>query len=369
MSLSEKLPKSLLFWLKIAGLLFCLYLFIVGVSGMGEAFKLFGEGFASRVLTATSNPFAALLMGIIATAIIQSSSATTSIIVGMVAGGALPMSAAIPMVMGSNIGTTITASMVSIGSVRHKAEFERAFSAALLHLLFNMCAVAVLFPLETCFGILSDAAIVGEKMFAGMGGMHLANPLKVATGPAIDFLSWISFHNPWVMLAVTLALTFFMLIFLVKVLRSLVLSKVEAFFDKVLFRSWPRSMFFGFILTFVLQTSSVTTSLTIPLAGAGVLKLLQIFPFILGANVGTTVTAFLAAMATGNSHAIIVAFSHIAFNILGIIVIWPIPAVRRLPVRMTQYVAHKCMYARFIPLAMIVAVYFAIPLLGIILFS
>ena len=77
-------------------------------------------------------------------------------------------------------------------------------------------------------------------------------------------------------------------------------------------------MAFGTLLTISVQSSSITTSTIVPLAGAGVLSLRQIFPFTLGANIGTTVTAMMAAL-TLNSYALVAAFSHLLFNISGIL--------------------------------------------------
>lgn len=351
----------------ILGILFCLYMFVVGVSGMGEAFKMFGADFANRILGATRNPFAALMMGLLATSIVQSSSTTTSIIVGMVAGGALDPAAAVPMVMGANIGTTLTAMMVALGSIKHPAEFERAFAASLLHLLFNILAVAIIFPLEVTTHALTHSAELGQTMFDGAGGMKMANPLKTATGPVIHLIQQVLFHKPVLVLIVTIGITYVTLAGIVSLLRRLVLAKVEAFFDKVLFRDWRRAMLFGFLLTLALQTSSVTTSLVTPLAGAGVLKLTQIFPFVLGSNLGTPISAFLAALATGERLPVVVAFTHIAFNILGILLLWPIPAVRRIPLVAAQKLAHRCAQNRYLPFALIISVYFVIPIILIVI--
>jgi len=363
------LPKPVILWLKIAAIVLCLYLFVVGVSGMGEAFKMFGADFANRVLAATRNPFAALMMGLLATSIVQSSSTTTSIIVGMVAGGILPVGAAIPMIMGANIGTTITAMMVSFGSINRPAEFERAFGAALLHLLFNIMAVAIIFPLEMSTGMLTHIAEFGQNLFSNVGGMRLADPLKAATGPIIDLMKYLLFGNAILMLLGTIALTYATLFGLVKLLRGLVLTKVEVFFDKVLFRDWKTAMLFGFLLTLALQTSSVPTSLAVPLAGAGVLKLMQIYPFTLGSNVGTTITAFLAALATGQELPVVVAFAHIAFNILGILFIWTFPTVRRLPLIAAQALARRSTHVRYIPVSIFAGAYFIVPLIIVLLIS
>jgi solute carrier family 34 (sodium-dependent phosphate cotransporter) len=351
---------------KIIGIGVSLYLFIVGVSGMGEAFKLFGREFAEHVLGLTSNPITGLFLGILATSLVQSSSTSTSIIVGMVAGEAISLQGAIPMIMGANIGTTITASMVSLAYVNRPAEFERAFGAALLHLLFNVMAVAILFPFELLTGGLTKMAQGGAQLFANLGGMHLANPLKTATQPAIDLLRFLLFDHAVLLLAVTVILTFAMLVAIVKLLRSLVLKRIEGFFDRHLFLNWRRAMLFGLLLTVAVQSSSIPTSLTIPLAGAGILKLAQVYPFNLGANIGTTITAMLAALATANETAIIVAFSHLFFNLLGILLIWSIPAIRRIPLRLAEYLARQGVRNRFIAPVLVLFVYFLIPLFFVI---
>ena len=86
--------------LNTAGVISALYLFLVGIAGMSSAIKNMGAGFAETVLTTTSNPFIALFIGVFATVLFQSSSTTTSLIVGMVSSGTLTISSSIPMVMG-----------------------------------------------------------------------------------------------------------------------------------------------------------------------------------------------------------------------------------------------------------------------------
>jgi solute carrier family 34 (sodium-dependent phosphate cotransporter) len=352
---------------KVLGIVVSLYLFFVGVSGMGEAFKLFGIEFARRTLSLTSNPLTGLFLGILATALLQSSSTSTSIVVGMVAGGVISLPGAIPMIMGAKIGTTITAAMVSLVYLNRPLEFERAYGAALLHLLFNVLAVAILFPLELSTGVITKLAEAGTDLFAHMGGMHLTNPMKGATQPAIDLLRIALFDHAVALLVVTTIIMFAALIGIVKLLRSLVLERIEGFFDRHLFRNWRRAMFFGFLLTVVVQSSSIPTSLAIPLAAAGILQLIQIYPYNLGTNVGTTITAILAALATGNRTAIIVAFSHLLFNLLAIPIIWGIPFLRVLPLRAAEWLARRSLRNRFLAPALLVSVYFLIPLVFVIL--
>jgi sodium-dependent phosphate cotransporter len=157
-----------------------------------------------------------------------------------------------------------------------------------------------------------------------------------------------------------------MLFSIVKLLRSMVLEKVEKFFDKYIFKTAIRAMTFGFILTVLVQSSSITTSTIVPLAGAGVLTLRQIFPFTLGANIGTTVTSLMAALVL-NPIAMVVAFSHLLFNIVGIIAIYPIKQIREIPLYCAETLANLSLKNRLIPLLYLAVVFVIIPLIIIIL--
>lgn len=362
-------------FLKVAAIVGCVYLFIVGIGGMGHSFKLFGKEFANQILTTTASPFVGLFIGILATALVQSSSTTTSVIVGMVGAGAISIEGAVPMVMGANIGTTITNLLVSLGHITRSIEFRRAFAAATVHDVFNLIAVAILFPIELITqkifgtGILAGSAVMMSDAFQGLGGLKLSNPLKAATKPAIEMISYLCRDHPIPVLIVSVLLTFGMLIAIVRLLRSMVLEKVEGFFDEHLFRNAGRAMFFGGVLTIAVQSSSITTSLVIPLAGAGILRLHQIFPYTLGANIGTTMTAILAALATGKPEAVSVSFAHLLFNVFGILIIWPIPVVRAVPIRIAEWIADVSVRNRAIPLVLIPMIFFVIPLMLIMIFK
>ncbi|MFL2541815.1 MAG: Na/Pi symporter [Candidatus Latescibacterota bacterium] len=109
--------ESLKVWAQIIGLIVVLYVFLVSIGLLGGAFKLFGNELAQQLIEMTSNPLVGLFAGILATTLAQSSSTTTSIAVGMVAGGALTIEGAIPVVMGANIGTSVTNTLVSMGHI------------------------------------------------------------------------------------------------------------------------------------------------------------------------------------------------------------------------------------------------------------
>lgn len=289
----------------------------------------------------TSNPFAGLIIGVVATSLVQSSSTTTSIVVGLVAGEALTLGNAIPIIMGANIGTSITNSLVSVGYIRNRIEFRRAFSASIVHDFFNICAVIVLFPLELSFHFLARIASFLERGFSDAGGLSLFNPLKFILDPAverIDLVFSIFPHSAVILLVLSLILLFGALTFLIKTLRTVMLRRIEVIIDRYLFRNDVLGFVVGILMTIAVQSSSITTSLIIPLAGAGLVSVRQIFPYTLGANIGTTVTAMLAALATQNDVAVTVAFSHLCFNILGILIFFPLKSI---PIGLAEFVGEK----------------------------
>ncbi len=112
----------------------------------------------------------------------------------------------------------------------------------------------------------------------------------------------------------------------------------------------------------MVQSSSITTSLVVPLAGAGVLSLRQIFPFTLGANIGTTVTALMASL-TGTVSALIAAISHLLFNVIGIVVIYGTPFLREIPIYCAEKIAEKAVENKLVPILYLVTIFVVVPLL------
>jgi solute carrier family 34 (sodium-dependent phosphate cotransporter) len=322
------------------------YVFLLSIKLLGHSFKLFGSGFAEAMVQMTADPIVGLFAGIVATSLVQSSSTTTSIVVGLVAGGALTLPNAVPIIMGANIGTTVTNTLVSFGHVTERVEFRRAFAAGIVHDFFNICAVAILFPLELQFGLIEATATRLEHSFSGAGGMKMFNPLKAIINPAIDvvdgLLGDVAFGGI-IMALLALVLMFGALTILVKTIRSMVLDQLEMVIQRYLFRNAFLGLALGFLITAVVQSSSITTSLIIPLAGAGLITVRQIFPYTLGANLGTTMTAMLAAMATQNPVAVTVAFAHLCFNIFGMAILYPLKFI---PIGLAQWVAELATRSR-----------------------
>ena len=358
--------------LKIFGVLAALYMFLVGINGMSSAIKHMGAGVAESIFTATSNPFVALFIGVFATVLFQSSSTTTSLIVGMVSSGALGISGAIPMIMGANIGTTVTNTIVSVGHINKGNEFKRAFAASTVHDFFNILAVLIIFPLEITFHFIEKLARASAEVLFGtmlnVDVLQAKSPIKIAVKSGAKFIESFTFDNDIFYLVISVLITFICLVSIVKLLRSLVLEKIEAFFDQYIFKTALRAIGFGIVLTIMVQSSSITTSLVVPLAGAGVLTLKKIFPFTLGANIGTTVTALLAAL-TGTVAALVAAISHLLFNIFGIAIIYGIPQLRAIPLFLAEKISELAVKNKFIPIVYLVIVFGAIPLSIILLTS
>ena len=285
-------PSGPLFVLqKAVTVLFLLFVFLLGVKGLGDGFKFLGEDLLQAFFTATENPFIGLMIGILGTTLVQSSSVSTSMIVALVAApeNPLPVANAVPMIMGTNIGTTVTNTAVSLAHMGRREEFRRAFAVATCHDFFNFIIVAVLLPLELMTGYLRQTAESLAALVSGFGGVTYSSPLKtslkVAFQPVVDG-SKLLFETPRAQGVLIIILSGVLivaaLLLLVKVMRSAMQSRVEVFITQFLGQSAMLSILVGIIVTVMVQSSSITTSLLVPLAGAGLITLMQAFPITLG---------------------------------------------------------------------------------------
>ena len=363
--------------LQVVFLFGVLVMFFTSLELMGDSFKLMGSGVAESLLKMTSNPFVGLFIGILATSLVQSSSTTTTLTVSLVAAGGLDIAGAIPIIMGANIGTSVTNTIVSLGSVTRKEEFRRAMAGATVHDFFNFLAVATLFPLELIFKFVSTPAAYLTDSIATVGGTQLLSPVKEITEPIAEFVIATSGENGIIVLLAGLALLFLSLRFLVTLLKGLVLGRSEQFLHKYIFGQPAVSLMFGIVITFLVQSSSITTSLTVPLVGAGILTVTQIYPFVLGANVGTTMTAIVAALVLASSGepgsaealrgvaAVKVALAHLFFNMYGIALFLPIKKLRNIPIRLAERLGDLAVKNRAYALGYLGTVFFIIPLLTI----
>uniref|UniRef100_A0A665VF10 Sodium-dependent phosphate transport protein 2A n=1 Tax=Echeneis naucrates TaxID=173247 RepID=A0A665VF10_ECHNA len=403
-SLACFLPKSVASVLCKVPLLFVLlYFFVCSLDVLSSAFQLSGGRVAGDIFQENailSNPVAGLVVGLLVTVLVQSSSTSTSIIVSLVSSGLLDVQSAIPIIMGSNIGTSVTNTIVALMQAGEREEFERAFAGATVHDCFNWLSVLVLLPLEAASGLLKNLSktvvdilqlstgeapqllkVLTEPLTQmiiqldqsvitaiAMGDQSVRNNSLVKQWCQIKF--WFSASELYyiflcpasgrhifvdcalsdlaiglILLACSLLVLCSCLILLVKLLNSLLRGQLASVINKVINTDFPYpftwltgylALLVGACMTFLVQSSSVFTSAITPLIGIGVISIERAYALTLGSNLGTTTTATLAALASPGDKlaaATQVALCHFFFNLLGILLWYPIPTTR-LPIRM-----------------------------------
>ena len=344
---------------KIILLVIVTYFFLLSIKLMGGSFKLFGREFAEQLISYTANPIVGLFIGILATSLVQSSSVTTSVIVGLTASGALTVAGAVPMIKGANIGTSITNTIVSLGHITKKSEFKRALQVATVHDFFNFIVVLVLFPLEMLFHPLEKMASYFTTLILGANvGLTFSSPLDYIVKPVAKWIQHGLGDNAIVVLLISIVMIYTSLRYFVKIIKPLAETEFKTLLQDHFFRTPLMSFFVGLFLTIVVQSSSVSTSLAVPIAGVGLVGLTRLYPYILGANVGTTFTALLASVVTGSPLAVTVALEHFFFNCIGSAMMYPLRAI---PLRMSVWLSDMAMKSRFVPFVYIGVVFYALP--------
>ena len=358
-------------WLVVLTLI---YFLLVAVALIGDGFKISTGGAAAQLFEFATNPLIALMVGVVATAAIQSSSTVTSIIVGLVAGG-LPMSIAIPMIMGANIGTSLTSTIVSLGHVRDGDEFKRAFSAATVHDSFNVLAVILLFPIELMFHPLENSSL----WLAGFFASDLAttdvnvssfNIVAIAIAPPVNGFMWITgiMDGAWqgiILILTGIGMILYVVHSIGKILKKLMTGKALEILNRAVGRGPISGMGAGGIITVLVQSSSTTTALIVPMAGSGVMTMKQIYPFTLGGNLGTTVTALIAATAITGPTSILafqIALLHLLFNSFAILLIFSIPFLRNIPPDIAEKMAAITQKNKWFVGVYIATLFFVVPL-------
>ncbi|QGS34763.1 Na/Pi cotransporter family protein [Corynebacterium xerosis] len=373
----RRLPNWVLTLLAIG----TLYMLIVAIGVIGDGFKSLGKDAAEGLFDFATNPFIALFVGVLATAIIQSSSTTTTLVVTAVGAGALPIEVAVPMIMGANIGTSVTNTLASFGHAGHKDEFRRAFAASTVHDFFNLFAVIILLPIEIFFHPIQRSA---EWLAGALFGTVLPDPgqadlVGALTDPVVDLLgmdgltgllpgSDVVAGTLTILLGV--AMIFFAVSWLGKILQVLMVGRAKAILEKSVGGHPLTAMGAGMLVTIAVQSSSVTTSVMVPFAGSGALTTRQIYPLTLGANVGTTVTALIAAMAVtgdGAKLALTIALVHTLFNVFGILIIYGLPFLRSLPLLGAETLAHVAAERKIYAVAWVLTVFIIVPALAILI--
>uniref|UniRef100_A0A0K2UXF9 Solute carrier family 34 (Type II sodium/phosphate contransporter), member 2 [Xenopus laevis] n=1 Tax=Lepeophtheirus salmonis TaxID=72036 RepID=A0A0K2UXF9_LEPSM len=423
-------PKYLIFlfnsFFRTVGVLFCLYVFICSLDILTISFRLL-SGRSGGALFSNSeilqNPIVGVMIGVISTVLIQSSSTTSSIIVGMVGSGVLSIKYAIPIVMGANVGTSVTNTIVALTQVADRKIFERSFSCAVLHDMFNWLAVLTFLVIEVVTGYLYKVTdIIVESFHINDGGQHPPEFLHLLTKPLAELIiiidenvleGWIqndpkytnittllkascertvdgkvekyecgylfagvNIEDMWIGLILvicSLLVLISCLVFLVKILNSLMEAQIARVIQKVLNANIPYfpwltgylAIFVGSLITILVQSSSVFTCTLTPLVGTGFFELERAYPLTLGSNIGTTTTGILAALASeGRSFrpALQIALCHLLFNVSGILVFYPIPFMRW-PLPMAKVMGKTVAKYRWFAIVYLILSFIVLPLI------
>jgi sodium-dependent phosphate cotransporter len=315
------------------------------------------------------------MVGILATTLVQSSSVTTSLIVALVAApeNPLPLANAVPMIMGANIGTTVTNTIVSLAHMGRRQEFYRAFSVATCHDFFNYIAVALMLPFEMLTGYLQRAASLLSSFLIGFGGMDYDSPikglLKAGIQPIKSGIAAIVTSEraaAIVLIGISAVFIYIALMLLVRTMRRTMHSRVELMVSRGLHAAPLFGIVVGMLVTVMVQSSSITTSLLVPLAGAGLITLAQAFPITIGANIGTTVTALLAALAVTGPNArfgITIALVHLLFNVSATLIIFPFQRIRNIPLAAARRLAAVAVRSRRWAFLYVTLLFYGVPAL------
>ncbi|KAM6220864.1 LOW QUALITY PROTEIN: sodium-dependent phosphate transport protein 2B [Rhynchocyon petersi] len=435
-----------------------LYMFVCSLDVLSSAFQLLGGKVAGKFFTdgsVLSNPVAGLVIGVLVTVMVQSSSTSSSIIVSMVASSLLTVRAAIPIIMGANIGTSITNTIVALMQAGDRNEFRRAFAGATVHDFFNWLSVLVLLPVEAGTHYLESLTNVVVESFPFQNGEDTPELLKVITDPFTKLIIqldkkviqqiamkdetalnkslvkiwcktftnvtqmnvtvpspenctssslcftdgleywttknvtykeniakcqhiFVNLKLPDLAIGIILLITSLLvlctcLIMIVKLLNSVLRGQVAVVIKKTLNTDFPfpfawltgyLAILVGAGMTFIVQSSSVFTSAMTPLIGIGVITVERAYPLTLGANIGTTTTAILAALASpGNTlkSSIQIALCHFFFNISGILLWYPIPFTR-LPIRLAKGLGNITAKYRWFAIFYLIFFFFLTPL-------
>lgn len=342
-----------------------LFLFLLSLELMTGSFQLIGKEMVGRYLNAASNPFIGLFIGLLVTAILQSSSTVTSMLVAMVGVGAMQMEAAVPIVMGANIGTTVTSTFVALGHVSNRNEFSKAIAAASLHDFFNIGTVLILFPLEystqflsklshqiTAWLSISNPTVENEGMVTGI------LPIDAIGQWVINFgATW-----PWLLLILSIMLLFISLKLFSKLINKLLIGDFRHKLQQYFFGTPLKSLVWGTVITGGVQSSSITSSLIVPLTAQNKVQLKNAFGFVMGANLGTTATALLAAFSKSEA-AVSLALAHVMFNLIGILIFFPVPSIRNIPIYIARLLGYATCRSRIVGFIYFLVSFFGLPFL------
>jgi len=364
-------------WLGVAAAVFVLFLAVYLI--LDGAFDI-GAPAVNRLFDLATNPVIGLLIGIIATASIQSSTTVTALTITAVGTGGISVEVAIPIILGANLGTTITPQIVAFSYLGHRRSFRRAFSSAALHTWFNAIMVVVAFVLELAFQPLRKFAGMVSDSVVGDGATGTARELADAFSPLIDALGTAgllgSLFPPRAAAVMAILVGTLLILAAVRLINAQLAILTAATTRTLLERSSGASdalgVLSGLFTTMAVNASSVTVSSVLPFVVSKAIKLREALAITLGANVGTTLMSLLAALAVPGpmgALAVQAALVHVSFNVVGTLLVLIIPPLREWIIRLAKLSGRLALRGYLTAAATMVAFYFAVPALVILAYT
>ncbi|MFH1404169.1 MAG: Na/Pi symporter [Candidatus Altiarchaeota archaeon] len=361
-----------------------MYLFVWSLSGLkhawGMAFAVDGkEGLAkSYISRMTGNPLSGLCLGIIATALVQSSSGVVAVTIATVAAGGMTVTQAVPLIMGANIGTTVTCVIVTLGYAMRKREFSKAVPVALLNDVVKTLSVFFFFIIEYNTGFLSSLAVRLAGLMAGLpvlnyflGGFPdfldiVVDPVLVPVEHVVSGLLSSSSHAALAMGV----LSFMVLILGLEVMGNAAESALKGKASRYVhlaFKTKGRGLVIGTSFASILQSSSVATSLAIPFAASGRISLRETYPYLLGCNIGTTIDpGQIASYLKFGVMGLQVGLVHVLLNVFSVLLWFGVPRLSGIPLVITERISAFILSSRNATLSLVVytlLLFFIIPLI------
>jgi sodium-dependent phosphate cotransporter len=355
----------ILTWIiRILSIFSIILLFLLAIDLMIFFLSSIGLGAARDLIEIAELPFISLFIGLLTTALIQSSSTVTSIAVAMVASGTISLDSGIFVIMGANIGTTLTSDIISLSYINNKNKFRLALSAGVVHDFFNILSVIIIFPLEYYYKILSNSAHYITNLLSiknPSADISVTKPVYSLLKPLTVGISNL-IENYWIIGIISILLLFTVIKLFSRYSYKLLIGKSKDKLKSYIFNNPFKSFSWGLLFTGALQSSSITTSLSVPLVATRKVALSSVFPFIMGANIGTTITALLAAIYKSEA-AVSLAMAHLILNLLGVLIFLPFKGIRKFPVELARRFGVKASDNRLIGFFYIVLTFFLIPFL------
>ncbi|MEL7004835.1 MAG: Na/Pi symporter, partial [Bacteroidota bacterium] len=268
------------------------------------------------------------------------------------------------MIMGANIGTTITSTIISLSFISKREEFSRAISAAISHDLFNISVVVILFPLEYKYALLTSSAEYLSSLFTDKTNLYEVFAKK-------EFWFSLSYftdaylkliNNTVVNLIISFLMLFLSIKFISQTIYRSIMGESEGRVKNYIFNDTLKSFSWGVLVTGAIQSSSITTSIIVPFVATNKISLKKAVPFVIGANIGTTITAFIAVMF--ESYATVnIAITHLLFNITGVLLFLPFAGLRNMLIRISIHFGNLVARYRALLIIYVLVIFFMIPFL------